>query len=84
MSDLIKREICIRLLLGSAGDWLRRMTREGYRSKGIVRVIEWLKHHYAEPLKIAELADMAGMASSTLHHNFRRLTGTSPRSTRRR
>lgn len=78
MSDLIKREICVRLLLSSAGQWLRSATRDGYRDKGIVRAIEWLKLHYQQPLHVAELAERSGMASSTLHHNFRKLTGTSP------
>ncbi|WP_425272923.1 AraC family transcriptional regulator N-terminal domain-containing protein [Phytopseudomonas punonensis] len=78
MSDLIKREICVRLLLGAAGPWLRSVTRDGYRDKGIVRAIEWLKHHYDKPLHVADLAERSGMASSTLHHNFRKLTGTSP------
>ncbi|RML42726.1 AraC family transcriptional regulator, partial [Pseudomonas syringae pv. maculicola] len=78
MSDLIKREICVRLLLSCAGQWLRSVTRDGYRDKGIVRAIEWLKLHYDEPLHVAQLAQLSGMASSTLHHNFRKLTGTSP------
>ncbi|WP_223470509.1 MULTISPECIES: AraC family transcriptional regulator [unclassified Pseudomonas] len=78
MADLIKREICVRLLLSEAGPWLRSVTRDGYRDKGIVRAIEWLKHHYDKPLHVAELAERSGMASSTLHHNFRKLTGTSP------
>ncbi|UZD97688.1 AraC family transcriptional regulator [Pseudomonas corrugata] len=78
MSDLIKREICVRLLLSGAGHWLRSVTRDGYRDKGIVRAIEWLKQHYDKPLHVAELAERSGMASSTLHHNFRKLTGTSP------
>ncbi|KQQ55501.1 AraC family transcriptional regulator [Pseudomonas sp. Leaf127] len=78
MSNLIKREICVRLLLSSAGQWLRSVTRDGYRDKGIVRAIEWLKHHYDKPLHVADLAQRSGMASSTLHHNFRKLTGTSP------
>lgn len=78
MSNLIKREICVRLLLSGAGQWLRSVTRDGYRKKGIVRAIEWLKHHYDKPLHVADLAERSGMASSTLHHNFRKLTGTSP------
>jgi AraC-like DNA-binding protein len=78
MAGLIKREICVRLLLSEAGHLLRSVTRDGYRDKGIVRAIEWLKLHYDKPLHVAELAERSGMASSTLHHNFRKLTGTSP------
>lgn len=78
MADLIKREICVRLLLSGAGSWLRSVARDGYRDKGIVRAIEWLKLHYEKPLHVADLAERSGMATSTLHHNFRKLTGTSP------
>lgn len=78
MSGLIKREICVRLLLSEAGNLLRSVTREGYRDKGVVRAVEWLKHNYDKPLQVAELAERSGMASSTLHHRFRKLTGTSP------
>jgi AraC-like DNA-binding protein len=78
MSGLIMREICVRLLLSEAGPLLRSVTRDGYRDRGIVRAIEWLKFHYDKPLHVAELAERSGMASSTLHHNFRKLTGTSP------
>ncbi|KIQ60825.1 AraC family transcriptional regulator [Pseudomonas fluorescens] len=78
MSDLIKREICVRLLLSGAGPWLRSVACDGYRDKGTVRAIEWLKHHYDKPLHVADLAQRSGMACSTLHHNFRKLTGTSP------
>lgn len=78
MAGLIKREICVRLLLSGAGPWLRSVTRDGYRDKGIVRAIEWLKLHYEKPLHVADLAERSGMAASTLHHNFRKLTGTSP------
>ncbi|SFL07375.1 AraC-type transcriptional regulator N-terminus [Pseudomonas sp. NFACC46-3] len=78
MSGLIKREIYGRLLLSEAGDLLRSVTRDGYRDKGIVRAVEWLKYHYDKPLQVADLAERSGMASSTLHHRFRKLTGTSP------
>lgn len=78
LADLIKREIYFRLLSGEAGAWLRGMVREGYRSKGVVRVLDWMKRNVEQPLDIKSLADLAGMARSTLHHKFRDLTGTSP------
>jgi len=78
MSGLIKREIYGRLLLSEAGHLLRSVTRDGYRDSGIVRAVEWLKYHYDKPLQVADLAERSGMASSTLHHRFRKVTGTSP------
>lgn len=78
LADLIKREICFRLLSSEAGPWLRAMVGEGYHSRGVTRVLDWLKRNIEQPLDIDKLADLAGMARSTLHHKFRDLTGTSP------
>ncbi|HEY1946217.1 MAG TPA: AraC family transcriptional regulator [Bryobacteraceae bacterium] len=38
----------------------------------------WIKANYAKPLRVEELAQVAGMAVSTLHHHFRALTTMSP------
>lgn len=78
LGDTVKYELYVRLMQSEAGSWLRRMVNEGYRATGIVRSIDWLKRHYNQPLTIGDLARMAGMATSTFHHNFRHLTGTSP------
>lgn len=78
MSGLIRREIYYHLLNGEAGAWLRKMVSGGYRSRGTVKVLDWLKRHYAQPLEIEALVALSGMARSTLHHKFRDLTGTSP------
>lgn len=78
LADIIQSEIYVRLLQSEAGNWLTRMASEGYRTTGVVRALEWLKSNYMKPLRIEELAALAAMASSTFHHNFRRLTGTSP------
>jgi len=42
------------------------------------RAIAWLKLHFSEPIQMTKLASVAGMGTSTLHHPFRGLTGTSP------
>jgi transcriptional regulator GlxA family with amidase domain len=44
----------------------------------ISRVIAWIKSHYAEPLAIEALADLAGMSSSSLHAHFKAVTRMSP------
>lgn len=78
MSKLINHEICFRLLNGSAGDWLRSMVQNGYRPRGVIKALDWLKTNYMRPMQIEVLAELAGMGRSTLHHKFRDLTGTSP------
>lgn len=78
MSSLIKREIYYHLLNGEAGALLRNMVNGGYRSKGTIRVLDWLKRNYAQAFEIEKLVALSGMARSTLHHKFKALTGTSP------
>lgn len=40
--------------------------------------MSWLKDHFTKPLRVEELAQMAGMGLSTFHHHFRALTEMSP------
>jgi AraC-like DNA-binding protein len=37
-----------------------------------------MRVNYAKPLRVEDLAQMAGMGVSTLHHHFRALTAMSP------
>ena len=38
----------------------------------------WISHRYAKPLRVEELAAVARMGMSTLHHHFHALTAMSP------
>jgi len=40
--------------------------------------VAWLRANYAKPLRVGELARLAQMGLSTLHHHFRSLTAMSP------
>ncbi|KPC25303.1 Transcriptional regulator [Pseudomonas syringae pv. cilantro] len=44
----------------------------------MTRALNWLNNHYAEPLRIDELARLANLDNSTLHHRFKALTAMSP------
>ena len=78
LAPLIQREILYRLLVGEQGMRLRQIALEGSLSHQIARSTEWLRSHFAEPLRIEELARQAGMSPSTFHHHFRRVTALSP------
>lgn len=78
LSDLIQREIVYRLLRGSQSQRLRRIATTGNQSHRTARAIAWLKANFTKPLRIEDLAAMAGMGVSTLHHHFRALTAMSP------
>jgi AraC-like DNA-binding protein len=78
LSGLIEREIIYRVLRGPEGARLRAIATLGDQSHRTAKAIAWIKTNYTKPLRIDELAEVAGMAVSTLHHHFRALTAMSP------
>jgi AraC-like DNA-binding protein len=78
LNGLIQREIIYRILQTSAGSRLRAIATLGDQSQRTSKAISWIRANYAKPLKVEELAELAGMGVSTLHHHFRALTAMSP------
>lgn len=78
LSNLIQREIVYRLLRGPQGERLRAIATLGDQSHRTAKAIAWLRANYTKPLRVEELADVARMGMSTLHHHFRALTAMSP------
>ena len=78
LSGLIQRELIYRLLRSPQGKHLRAIATLGEQSHRTSKAVEWLRMNYAKPLRIEELATMARMGVSTLHHQFRSLTAMSP------
>jgi AraC-like DNA-binding protein len=78
LSGLIQREIIYRLLSGPEGARLRAIATLGDQTHRTARAIAWIRDNYAKSVRIEDLADIAGMGVSTLHHHFRVLTNMSP------
>jgi AraC-like DNA-binding protein len=78
LSDLIQREIIYRILQGAEGARLRAIATLGDHSQRTAKAIAWIKANYARPLRVEDLAPIAGMSVSTFHHHFRVLTAMSP------
>jgi AraC-like DNA-binding protein len=78
LGGLIQREIVYRILRGPEGARLRAIATLGDQSHRTAKAIAWIKANYAKPLRVDDLADIAGMGVSTLHHHFRALTAMSP------
>jgi transcriptional regulator GlxA family with amidase domain len=78
LSNTIQREIVYRLLRGPQGERFRAIATLGNQSQRTAKAIAWLRANYAKPLRVDELAAVAGMGMSTLHHHFRALTAMSP------
>jgi len=74
----IQNEIFYRLLTGDQGARLRRFVLSGTNSNRVAKAVAWVKDNYTIQLRIDELAEIAGMGVSTLHHQFRAMTGMSP------
>ena len=78
LAPLIRRELTYRLLNGPVGGRLRHMALASSQSHQVGQAIDWIKHHYAQPLRIEHLAGMANMSMSSLHHHFKAITAMTP------
>ncbi|PLY41881.1 AraC family transcriptional regulator [Janthinobacterium sp. ROICE36] len=78
LAPLIRRELTYRLLNGPVGARLRHMALASSQSHQVGQAIDWIKHHYAQPLRIEQLAGMANMSMSSLHHHFKAITAMTP------
>jgi AraC-like DNA-binding protein len=78
LTSLIQREIIYRILQSAEGARLRAIATQGEQSHRTAKAIAWIRAHYAKPLRVEDLAEIAGMGVSTLHHHFRVLTSMSP------
>lgn len=78
LGGLIEREIIYRILSGPEGARLRAIATAGDQSNRTARAISWIRDNYTKPVRVNDLAQIAGMGISTLHHHFRMLTHMSP------
>jgi len=78
LTPLVLREIHYRVLLGELGHRLRELCRVDSQTQRIARAIEMLRTRYAEAVSIDDLARVAHMSTSSLHHRFKEVTAMSP------
>jgi AraC-like DNA-binding protein len=78
LAPLVLREITYRILAGPQGARLRQFAAAGAPAHRIARAVQWLTDHYAEPLRVEELAKRVGMSPSALHLHFKHVTTLSP------
>ncbi|MBV2150378.1 AraC family transcriptional regulator [Sphingobium yanoikuyae] len=78
IGPLIRREIVWRLLQGEHGPMLRQIGLADSRMARVARAVAWIRDHYAEPIRIPDLAALAGMSVAGLHRHFKAATTMSP------
>ncbi|MDB5960606.1 MAG: rhaS 5 [Massilia sp.] len=78
LAPMIEREILFRVLQGPQGDMLRQIARPDSRLSQVRRTIDWIRLHFAEPLRVEPLAKMAGMSVAAFYRHFRAVTAMTP------
>ncbi|WP_158913944.1 AraC family transcriptional regulator [Caulobacter sp. S45] len=78
LRPMIEREILWRLLAGDQGPMVRQIGLADSRLSQIGHAVRWIRDHYAELLRIEDLARLSAMSPSSFHRHFRAVTAMSP------
>jgi AraC-like DNA-binding protein len=78
LAPLAEREILYRLLTGAQAPMLRQIALAHSRMAQVGQAIGWIRSHFAEPLRIDDVAQRANMSASTFHRHFKAVTAMSP------
>jgi len=78
LAPAIKREILWRLIRGEQGTAIQQLGLAGSHLSQIARTTQWIRQHYAEALRVDDLAARAGMSVSAFYRNFQTVTAMSP------
>lgn len=78
LAPMIRHEIVWRLLNGPQGAMLRQIGLADSRLARIARSVAWIREHFAEPLRVPDLAARAGMSLASFHRHFQAATAMSP------
>ena len=78
LAPLLEREMLYRLAPGPQGEILRQIARADSRLSQVRQVLAWIRTHFDQPLRIEQLADLAGMSPASLHRHFKAATAMSP------
>ncbi|QDE39563.1 AraC family transcriptional regulator [Luteibacter pinisoli] len=78
LGPLVVQEIYYRLFRGGLAGTLRQLALSGSHVAQIGRATQWIKSHYAAPMSIDVLADVAGMSVTSFHRHFKAITLMTP------
>ncbi|WP_046494182.1 AraC family transcriptional regulator [Streptomyces odonnellii] len=73
-----EREILWRLVTGDQGALVRQIGLANSAVTHISRAIRWIRDHFREPIRVADLAALSGMSESSFHRYFRSATSMTP------
>ncbi|MGH1349200.1 MAG: AraC family transcriptional regulator [Methyloligellaceae bacterium] len=78
LAPMVLREIYYHLLRGEHAHAISQIAIRGSNMQRIALVIEKIQSSFINPLSIDELAELAGMSTSSLHAHFKAVTAITP------
>jgi transcriptional regulator GlxA family with amidase domain len=78
LASALEREILWRLINGPQGALVRQIGLADSRMSQIGHAVRWLRRHFAETVRIEDLADIACMSVTSFHRHFRIVTSLTP------
>jgi transcriptional regulator GlxA family with amidase domain len=72
------REVYYWLLTGPDGAAIARLALAEGNTQRIARAMTLLRDNFTRPIRVAELAEAAGMSPSSFHEHFKALTAMTP------
>ena len=78
LASALEREILWRLINGPQGALVRQIGLADSRMSQIGHAVRWLRSHFAETVRIEDLADIACMSVTSFHRHFRIVTSMTP------
>ncbi len=78
LSNVYRREILYRVLTGPQGLRLKLASFENGDQAQLHSAVRWIRENYTHTLDVRRIAEKSGMAWTTFHRRFKRLTGLSP------
>lgn len=74
----VMREICYWLLTGPQAADMAATALSNTPSQRVLEAMNWMRDHFAEPMRVDDAAAVAKMSPSAFHRQFKALTGLSP------
>ncbi|SDY64478.1 AraC-type DNA-binding protein [Herbiconiux ginsengi] len=78
LAPMIEREILWLMMSGEHGATVRQLGLADSSLSRVRHVVRWIREHFAESLRVDELAELARMSPSAFHRSFQAVTSMSP------
>ena len=78
LAPLAVDEILVRLLLSPVGPRVAQVGQKDSSVQRVAKAVAWVREHFAQPIALDDLADLAHMSVSSFHQHFKAVTTMTP------